>query len=80
MNPNEKRSAPGGKRALGEEIIQKLNYLAPALFVVVGLGVISGLLFSGGSLGRYRVVFGAIIMIYGMVRLWSVKKREGRER
>jgi hypothetical protein len=78
MSPDPERAPAKGERTLGERIVQKLSYLVAVVFVLAGLGVISGVLFKGDGLGRYRVVFGIVILIYGLARLGMVRRKERR--
>jgi uncharacterized membrane protein YkgB len=68
------------EKTLGEKIVQKLNYLLVIIIILAGLAVLSGVFFSEGGLGGYRVVFGVVILAYGLVRLWTLRWKDRREK
>jgi|GEM_PF-2910383 len=68
------------EKTLGQKIVQKLNYLLVIIIILAGMAVLSGVLFSEGGLGGFRVAFGVVILVYGLVRLWTLRWKDKREK
>ena len=74
------RPEKGRKKRLGERIVRKLNYLLVIIIILAGVTVLSGVFLSEGGLGGFRVAFGVVILIYGLVRLWTLRWKDKREK
>lgn len=80
MSASRDKPQKGREKTLGEKIVQKLHYLLVIVIILAGVAVISGVFFSEGGLGGFRVAFGVVILIYGLVRLWTLRWKEKREK
>jgi len=80
MSINGQKPEASREKTLGEKVVRKFSYLAAVIIILAGAAVLSGVFFSEGGLGGYRVAFGVVILIYGLVRLWTLRWRDKREK
>jgi hypothetical protein len=80
MSVDPEKPQEGREKRLGEKIVQKLNYLLVIIIILAGMAVLSGVFFSKGGPGGYRVAFGVVILAYGLVRLWTLRWKDKREK
>jgi len=65
-----------------QRILRWLSYLVQLSFIVLGVGILSGLLLGGRSVisGSQRLIFGGVILLYGLVRIAMIYRRSIREK
>jgi len=80
MSINGQKPEASREKTMGGKVVRKLNYLLVIIIILAGAAVLSGVFFSEGGLGGYRVAFGVVILIYGLVRLWTLRWKDKREK
>lgn len=68
------------KPTIVQTIIKWFSYLVALSFIVMGAGILSGRLLGGRSTisANQRLIFGGVILVYGIVRIVMIYRRSSR--